>query len=144
MKWFNGFGLFFIVLILIPNIIFAVKNSGSYTNKYQNKRVEFLEQIGRYGCIVFMIFNIPRTYFGWWFPGGLVCYLLVNAFLLCFYYGIWIFYRKKNNSFKALSLSILPSVMFLFSGIACRSILLILSASVFAPTHIFISYKNAD
>ena len=56
---------------------------------------------------------------------------------------IWVVCFRKNTVFKALALSIIPSVVFLFSGIMCRSVLLILSAVLFAPTHILISYKNA-
>ena len=36
-----------------------------------------------------------------------------------------------------------PSVLFLFSGIMSRSILLIIAAILFAPSHILLSYKNA-
>ena len=50
---------------------------------------------------------------------------------------------KKNGVFKALALSILPSVVFLFSGIMSRSILLTVAALLFAPAHILISYQNA-
>ena len=39
--------------------------------------------------------------------------------------------------------SIIPSVIFLFSGIMSRSILLIIASVLFTPTHILISYKNA-
>ena len=56
---------------------------------------------------------------------------------------IWIVCFQKNTIFRALALSILPSVLFLFSGIMSRSVLLILSAVIFAPCHILISYKNA-
>jgi hypothetical protein len=50
---------------------------------------------------------------------------------------------KKKSVFKALALSILPSALFLFSGVMSRSVLLTLSAIVFAPSHIAVSYKNA-
>lgn len=42
-----------------------------------------------------------------------------------------------------IALSFLPSVVFLLSGIMCRSVLLTLSALLFASAHILISYKNA-
>ncbi len=42
-----------------------------------------------------------------------------------------------------MALSIIPSAIFLFSGIISRSLLLTLSALLFAPSHILISYKNA-
>lgn len=45
---------------------------------------------------------------------------------------------------RALALSIIPSVIFLFSGIMSRSILLFLASVPFAPAHILISCKSAD
>ena len=61
MEWFNIYGLIFIVIIMIPNIIFAVKCRDGFENKRSNKVVEITEQIGRFGCFGFMIINIPKT-----------------------------------------------------------------------------------
>ena len=144
MEWFNVFGLVFIAVIMIPNIIFAVKHKDAFENRNQNKAIEFIEQIGRFGCFGFMIFNIPSTWFGWWSDELFSIYLLVDALLIVLYLTLWIVCWRKNNVFRALALSIIPSVIFLFSGIMCRSLLLIISSLLFAPTHIFISYKNAD
>ena len=144
MEWFNVFGLVFIAVIMIPNIIFAVKHKDAFENRNQNKAIEFIEQIGRFGCFGFMIFNIPSTWFGWWSNEAFAIYLLVDALLIVLYLTLWIVCWRKNNVFRALALSIIPSVIFLFSGIMCRSLLLIISSLLFAPTHIFISYKNAD
>ena len=144
MEWFNVFGLVFITVIMIPNIIFALKHKDAFENRNQNKAIEIIEQIGRFGCFGFMIFNIPSTWFGWWSDEAFTIYLLVDALLIVVYLTIWIVCWRKNNVFRALALSIIPSVIFLFSGIICRSLLLIISSLLFAPTHIFISYKNAD
>ena len=144
MEWFNVFGLLFIAAIMIPNIIFAVKHKDAFENRNQNKAIEIIEQIGRFGCFAFMIFNIPFTWFGWWSDESFSIYLIVDALLIVLYLTLWIVCWRKNNVFRALALSIIPSVIFLFSGIMCRSLLLIISSLLFAPTHIFISYKNAD
>ena len=45
---------------------------------------------------------------------------------------------------EALALSIIPSMLFLFSGIMSRSVLLIIASVLFAPSHIVISYKLVD
>ena len=144
MEWFNIFGLAFITAIMIPNIIFALKHKEAFENRYHNKTIEIIEQIGRFGCFGFMIFNIPTTWFGWWSDEAFAIYLMVDAVLIVLYCTIWVIYWRKNNVFKAMALSIIPSAIFLFSGIMCRSILLIISSLLFAPVHIFISYKNAD
>lgn len=143
MEWFNLFGLIFVVVILIPNIIFAAKCKDGFENKYKNKFIEIIEQTGRFGCFGFMIFNIPGTC--WGFPGdeAFALYLIVDALLSVLYCAIWAVCFKKSSVFRALALSIIPSVIFLFSGIISRSLILTLSALLFAPSHILISYKNA-
>lgn len=139
----NLFGLVFMIVIMIPNIVFAIKCKDGFENNRKNKLVETLEQIGRFGCFGTMIINIPGTWFGWWSDEAFAVYLLGDTALLIVYCVIWIVCFKKNSVFRALSLSIIPSVIFLFSGIMCRSVLLIIAALIFAPCHIMISYKNA-
>lgn len=143
MEWFNIFGLIFMAVIMIPNIIFAIKCKDGFVNKWNNKAVEIMEQVGRFGCFGFMVINIPGTCFGWWSDKAFALYLIVNIILLTSYCLIWIICFRKNTVFKALALSIIPSLVFLFSGIMGRSILLTISALIFAPMHILISYKNA-
>lgn len=139
----NIFGLVFMVIIMIPNVIFALKCKDGFENRWENKFVEVLEQIGRYGCFAFMVINIPKTWFGWASDEAFALYLIVDAVLVTAYCVIWVVCFKKNSVFRALSLSIIPSVIFLFSGIMSRSVLLMISALIFAPCHILISYKNA-
>lgn len=143
MNWFNIYGFIYMVAILVPNIIFAVKYKDSFNNTRKNKAVIIFEQIGRYGCLFFMIVNIPWTWFGFESNTAFNLYLIFNTLLVCGYLLIWIFCYKKKSIFKALSLSIIPSVIFLFSGIMLRSSLLVMFALIFAPFHILLSYKNA-
>ena len=143
MEWFNLFGLVFITIIMIPNIVFAIRCKDGFTNNYRNKTVELVEQIGRFGCFGFMIFNVPGTWFGWASNEAFAVYLILDALLVTLYCTLWIVFWKKNGVFKALALSIIPSVAFLISGIMSRSILLTVAALLFAPVHIFISYQNA-
>ena len=143
MEWFNVFGLVFIVIIMIPNIVFAVRCKDGFENSWNNKAVEIIEQIGRVGCFGFMVFNVPGTWLGWWSEEAFARYLVIDIFLIVLYCLIWIICFRKNSVFRALALSVIPSVIFLFSGIMSRSVLLIVSSLLFAPAHILISYKNA-
>jgi len=143
MEWFNVFGLIIIVVIMIPNIVFAVKCKDEFDNKRNNKYVEVIEQVGRLGCLGFMIINIPGTWLGWWSDEAFALYLIVDAILVMLYCAIWIVYFNKNSVFRALALSIIPSILFLFSGIMIRSVLLISASVLFAPSHIVISFRNA-
>ena len=143
MEWLNIFGFVFIVVIIIPNIIFAIKYKDAFENKWHNTAVEIIEQIGRFGCFGFMIINIPGTWFGWWSDEAFSIYLIIDTLLIALYCVIWVICWKKNTVFNALALSIIPSILFLFSGVMSRSILLIFATILFAPTHILISYRNA-
>ena len=143
MEWINIFGAVFIVVIMVPNIIYAVKCRDGFENKWKNKGVEIIEQIGRFGCFGFMVVNIPGTWFGWWSDEAFAMYLIVNSVLIILYCVIWIICFRKNTVFKALVLSGIPSVIFVFSGIMSRSVLLLVASLLFAPAHILISYKNA-
>ena len=128
---------------MIPNIVFAILCKDGFANNYKNKTVELVEQIGRFGCFGFMIFNIPGTWFGWASNESFALYLILDALLVTVYCILWIVCWKKTSIFKALALSIIPSAIFLISGVMSRSILLIVAALLFAPAHIFISYQNA-
>ena len=142
MSWFNYYGLAIMAIIMIPNIIFAITHKDGLNNTYNNKAVIILEQIGRYACFALMVFNIPYTYFNFWFDGALAVYLSVNGALCLAYIIFWIICWNRNGKLKALSLSIIPSVIFLFSGILLAYIPLIAFAILFSVNHILLSYKN--
>ena len=141
-EFLNIYGSIIIIILMIPNIIFALKCKEGFQTKWNHKVILTMEQIGRFGCIGFMIFNIPGTYFGWIFEEAYILYFIVNGLLLFLYCLIWMIYFKKESLFRSLALSIIQSILFLFDGIVTQSILLILAALLFAPSHILISYKN--
>ena len=94
--------------------------------------------------MAFMIFNIPYTFFDFWFDYTLVVYLTVNGALLALYLLGWILYRKGRGRTKMLWLSITPTVIFMFSGIMVLSIPLVLCSIIFGIGHITVSYKNIE
>lgn len=143
MEWLNVFGLFFMAVIMLPNLVFALRCKDGFENRWHNKTVELLEQVGRFGCFGFVVIHIPGLWFGWWSDEAFAVYLLVDALLVAAYCAIWVICWRKNSVFRALALSILPSAVFLFSGVMSRSVPLLLSALLFAPTHILLSYQNA-
>lgn len=143
MDWINIYGFVFMLFIMIPNIIFTLKNKDGFQNLWNNKIIEVFEQIGRFGCFGFMILIIPGFGFGFSLNEFFSLYLILNTVLIVAYCLIWFICFKKNSIFRALALSIIPSVIFLTSGILSRYILLIVAAIIFAPCHVIISYKNA-
>ena len=142
MDWFNLTGLIFVVVLLIPNIIYAATNKDGFAGEFHNKLVETGEQIGRFGCFVLMFIQPSFVTLGYIYDGAQALYLILGIVLLALYCGGWIVFRKGNSIAKALTLSILPSVLFLESGILTLNIPLIVLSVVFAICHITISYKN--
>ena len=44
MSWFNYYGLIILAVMMIPNVIYAIKSKGNFNDGYHNKAVEILEQ----------------------------------------------------------------------------------------------------
>lgn len=144
MSWFNYYGLAIFVLMMIPNVVYAAKNKGFFGENVAGKAVSVVENVARIGSFVFLIFNVPYTYAGFWFENALVVYLSVNGILLFFYLSIWLVMRNKETVLRAVLLSVIPSAILIFSGILVRSAPLTAFALTFAPCHIYISVVNSS
>lgn len=143
MDWINLYGLAFVLVIMVPNIIFAMKNKGGFRNLWNNRVVEILEQVGRFSCFGFMVLIIPGCGFGFSSDNAFAVYLLTDGILSAAYCLIWFICFWKKSIFRALALSIIPSLLFLISGALSHYWPLLLASILFAPCHIAISYKNA-
>ena len=141
MGWINVFGIILVVLLLIPNIVYAIKNREQH-NKCTNRIMIIIEQIGRYGCMFLMIFNIGLEKFGFGSVGAFLIYLFGNALLMISYWVIWILYFRKPVYWKQMALAIIPVCLFTLSGITLLHYLLIIFAVIFAIGHIYVTYKN--
>lgn len=142
MEWLNLFGIAIVAVLMIPNIIFALRHKEKFANDRINKKIVICEQVDRYGYMVLMIINLPFVRYGFYFEYGPLVYLYVNIALCIAYCIVWTATFGKNNMFKAVTLSVLPSVIFLFSGIITAYYPLIAFAVLFAVSHIYISCKN--
>ena len=127
MEWSNVYELTFVVAIMIPYIVFSIKYKDGFINKWNSKYVEIIEQVGKFGCFAFMIVNIPGTWFGWWSDEAFIFYLFEDAIFVMIYCVVWIVCIKKSSIFRALALSIISSILFLYSeswvGRCCLSLL---------------------
>ena len=143
MGLFNAYGLIAVVIILIPNIICAIKYKDAFENRNIPRAVLVLEQLGRYGCMVFSVLNIPYTYFGFWFGGALFVYLIAGGICLVFYCLGWVLFFARGGGMEVW-LSVTPTVFFVFCGVMLLSVPLIVSALLFGIAHIFISVRNKN
>lgn len=142
MGWFNYIGVIIFGLIMIPNIVYFIKHKDSFNNTNINKSIIILEQIARYGCIAFLIFNIPMTYYDFWLSNAKLIYIIVNCIFLSIYLLAWMIHWK-SSIVRAAILSIMPSLIFIFCGVMIISIPLIVLSIIFSVIHIYISIKNA-
>ncbi len=144
MRFVNLFGLAVIAAIMVPNFVFAATHKDGFENLYKNKIVEFLEQVGRFGCFAFMIFCVPFLCRGFWFNEAKVSYYAASSVLTALYLCGWCVFWNENSLRKSIVLSVVPSLLFLESGFFTLNVPLFICAVIFAPCHILISCKNAE
>ena len=127
MEWFNVFGLIFIAVIMIPNVVFAIKCKDGFDNKWNNKYVEVTEQVGRLGCFGFMIINIPGTWFGWWSDEAFALYLIGGCKNSCVY-GKQIFLIRNRYVKLCCRINDYAAVEYIFvlTVLPCRKIIYII------------------
>lgn len=140
--WINVFGAVIVVLMLVPNIIYAIRNKGE-KNLCTNRFMNIIEQVGRYACIILMWLPLLVWKFGFSSPEAFVLYMLGNGCLLVAYWIVFACYLKKKTAGRALTLAVLPACIFLLSGVLLRHWLLVAFALLFAVGHIYVTYKNA-
>ena len=90
-----------------------------------------------------MFFTPPFLNLGFKINNAKTIYIITGAILVVLYCLGWIVFRKESSIRKSLVLSILPSILFIESGILSLNFPLIVLSLIFAPCHIIISYKNA-
>lgn len=139
--WMNLFGLAFVILLLIPNIIYAIKIKDQ-ENKCQNRFMNILGQAGRYGCMFLMVFNIGIFEFGFRSILAFLIYLIGNALLMISYWTIWLLYFHKQTYRRQIMLAVFPTCLFLLSGITLLHYLLIVFAVIFGIGHIYVTSQN--
>ncbi len=137
----NLMGLILVVLLLIPNIVYAIKFKGQ-NNKCTNKVMNILEQIGRYACMFLMVFNIGIAEFGFGSKEAFLIYLFGNPILMILYWLIWVLYFVNQTYPKQIALAVIPTLLFLLSGLTMGHWLLVVFAVVFGVSHIYVTNKN--
>ena len=141
-NWINIFGFIIIILMLLPNLIYAFYYRGQ-ENKVVNKGMNLMEQIGRYASMFLMVFHIGIAEFGFCSVNAFLMYGVGNVLLLIAYWVAWMLYFIEPKLWKSMALAIIPIGIFLLSGIALRHFLLLISGVIFGISHIYITFKNA-
>ena len=139
--WINLFGGIIVILMLLPNIVYAIKNKDE-RNLCDNRTMNLLEQVGRYACIVLMWLPLLVWKFGFTGVGTMLLYLAGNGGLLALYWLVFARYMKEKTARRALILAVAPACIFLLSGLLLRHWLLVVFAAVFAVAHIYVTLQN--
>lgn len=145
---FSYVGLLFLLMLFIPNSIWAKHKPQEYDTKNENRILLLLERVGQIlvtgSALLFSNFNLQRwTPWSWW---------LVAAFALMILYECW--WLRYFKSKKALSdfyssfLGVpvagatLPVAAFLVLGIYGKVFLLVISVFIMGIGHIGIHLQH--
>lgn len=138
-NWINIWGAIIVLMLLIPNIVYAFKNNNE-PKVILSKGLIICEQIGLYGCIILMWLPLFVCKFGFTSIIGLLSYLILNTILMIIYYVFWFPYFKKKILTKSMLLAIIPSIIFFVSGVLLRHWALVIMSIIFAYAHNRIFY----
>ncbi|NLT40753.1 MAG: hypothetical protein GXX89_09905 [Clostridiales bacterium] len=145
---FSYVGLIFLLMLTVPNLIWAERKPEGYTNRNENRILLVFERVGQVcvtcTALVFSDFNI-HVWSAWslW---------LIAAFVLMVMYECWwIRYFKSEKQLKNFYSSFLgvpvagatlPVVAFFFLGLYGKVIWLMVSVVILGIGHIGIHLKH--
>lgn len=145
---FSYIGLLFLLLLFIPNIIWAKKKPQGYTAEHENKILLFFERAGEVltCCCVLMFsdFNI-RTWTVW------SLWLAAALFLMLLYELWWIRYFRSKRELKDFYSSLfgvplagatLPVAAFFLLGIYGKVIWMLIASAILGIGHIGIHMQH--
>ncbi len=139
--WINLFGAIIVLLMLIPNFIYALRNQ-TETNFCANRWMNLTEQIGRYGCVILMWFPLLVWEFGFSSTFEMILYLAGNGALLTIYIFVFVRYLSERTRKRTFALAVIPVCIFFLSGVLLRHWLLVGAAVLFAVGHLYVTQKN--
>ncbi len=141
--WINLFGAVIVIVMLVPNAVYALRNRDQ-KNNCTNKVMNAVEQVGRYGCIVLMWLPLFVWEFGFANKTMFLLYIAGNVLLLAAYLMVFRMYLVERSGGRAMTLAVLPACIFLLSALTLRHWLLFVFAILFAAGHIYVTKKNIE
>ncbi|MPM96768.1 hypothetical protein SDC9_143933 [bioreactor metagenome] len=145
---FSYIGLLFLLMLIVPNMIWTKNQPKNYDFKNENKVLLLFERTGQVfvtcTALIFSDFNIkPWSLWTLW--------LIAASILMILYECWWIRYFRSNKTIKEfysgflgvpVAGATLPVVAFLFLGIYGKVIWLILSVIILGIGHIGIHLEH--
>ena len=135
------YGLIAVIVLLVPSFAsLSGGKKGSY--QYPKTHLALFTRIGSFCSIFFMIFGINGTFLGPWFPFAAELYLILNAILLFAYIVSWFVTAEQDTLFRAVALSLIPSLLYFVSGLLVLSLPLLVSSILYAAGYIPLCIRN--
>lgn len=141
--WISLINMAAVAYLILINVLAAVKGlSDSFKSKHS--AVNIFEQIGRYGCIVLMIFPIfcRGLKFGFASVAEMLTWACITVLFPVIYTILWL-KKARGGAGVLYALAIVPAVLFLLNGILLRHPVLIAASLVFGVFHFCIVRENA-
>lgn len=142
MNIINYFNIVIVVIMLLPNIVYAIKVH-DFKNLCTSKAMIIAENISRIACIAFMIVPLGQREFGFPSAESFIIYVFGNIILLAIYVAVWFSYFKKANRAKGIVLSVVPPVIFVLCGLTLEHWLLVFAGALFGVSHIYVASANS-
>lgn len=145
---FSYVGLAFLVLLLVPNLLWSKRRPQGYDPSGENRLLGLLERAGEVlvscAALVFSDFNLrPWSGWSWWLVGA--------AALMALYEGYWVRYFKSPRtladfygSFCGVPVAgaTLPVAAFFLLGIYGRVVWMLLAVAILGVGHIGIHLQH--
>lgn len=145
---FSYIGLFFLLMLFIPNIMWSKRKPHGYTSEKENKILLFFERLGEaLTCccsLVFSDFNIHE-----WMPWSL--WLIAAFILMIMYEAWWVRYfrsERKLSDFYSSFLGIplagatLPVIAFFMLGMYGKAVCMLIATLILGIGHIGIHIQH--
>ena len=146
---FSYIGLLFLIMLMVPNLIWTKNQPHGYSAENENKILAALERIGEIlvtcCALVFSDFNLRK-----WSPWSL--WLVVASILMIMYELWWIRYFKSErrlsdfySSFGGVPLAgaTLPVIAFFLLGIYGKVIWMLIACTILGIGHIGIHRQHS-
>lgn len=168
--WGSLFGLIFLVLFLIPNLVHYIRRPGE-RQVSSNKVMKALDGMGGIASLIFTVVWFSSRKWGFYSLDAALCYGVGSIALILLNWILWIVYFVMTRRYGALSkdgatavfvvrkgkagsavvrplmfmrmaFAVMPVLLFLLHGITLRYVPLIVSGVLFAVGHIFTAYQH--
>ena len=127
---FNGFGVLFAVLLVLPHVVF-VKTKSYDKTVFTNKGMVYIDRIGRFFSVLLMAINIGVLEKGFTEPKELMerFWLITTAALIAVYLLMWVLLYRSGKKAFAYSIIFSSAIAVIFTGI-CQVKTLLFTAGI--------------